>query len=145
MYDERGRIIGCRLRRPDGSKWAVKGSIQGLFVPDGLDDDLMFVVEGASDTAAMIGIGLNAIGKPSAIGCDGMLQTMLSGRDVVVVADDDRIGFLGAARTADALRHVSSRVRLMYMFAQNKDVREWINEGASAADIIRKANNSPEA
>lgn len=33
MKDAKGNVIGIRLRREDGSKFAVKGSKSGLFIP----------------------------------------------------------------------------------------------------------------
>jgi hypothetical protein len=37
MRDSSGTVLGIRLRRPDGSKFAVKGSREGLFIPEDMD------------------------------------------------------------------------------------------------------------
>src|SRR5690606_9675141 len=54
-----GTICGIRLRSPDGRKYSVRGSKQGLFIPDGIDaTDRLLVAEGPTDTAAVLDWGL---------------------------------------------------------------------------------------
>ena len=38
MTDAAGAVLGIRLRRPNGSKFAVRGGKEGLFLPAGLAD-----------------------------------------------------------------------------------------------------------
>jgi hypothetical protein len=85
MRDASARITGVRLRRPDGSKWAVKGSSEGLFYAPGKIGQTVYVAEGASDVAAMMTLGLSAVGKPSAQGGGPALAGMLAGLDVVLI------------------------------------------------------------
>jgi hypothetical protein len=103
MRDGGGNIIGLRLRNDAGKKWAVKGSRSGIFLPDIPPQEIAFVTEGPTDTAAAISLGLYAIGRPSnstggsfireAIGRAGIDQ-------VVIVCDNDKAGVLGANRVA---------------------------------------------
>ena len=36
MRDAGGKVLGIRLRRPDGGKLAIRGGREGLFIPEGL-------------------------------------------------------------------------------------------------------------
>ncbi len=71
MRDAVGGVIGIRLRCPHTArKWAVPGSRAGLFYPAEIfkaERSLrVFVTEGPTDTAALLSIGLPAVGVPSA-------------------------------------------------------------------------------
>ena len=95
MRSERGEVIGVRLRASTGRKWAIRGSRQGLFLPDGalpdvagkVKSDPVVVCEGPTDTAAALDWGLCAVGRPSCAGGLGMLVPLLQRRHVVVLAD----------------------------------------------------------
>jgi phage/plasmid primase-like uncharacterized protein len=143
MRDASARITGVRLRRPDGSKWAVKGSSEGLFYAPGKIGQTVYVAEGASDVAAMMTLGLSAIGKPSAQGGGPALAGMLAGLDVVLIADSDDVGKRGAQATAHHLIGVARRVRIVVP-SVGKDVREWVRAGADAHRIRMAAERAAE-
>jgi hypothetical protein len=92
MVDTQRRIIGLQLRRLGKKQWALTGGKWGLFVPANLADlpDPVYVVEGASDTAAAISAGYAAVGRPSAKGGVEIIAELLSDRDVVVLGENDR-------------------------------------------------------
>jgi hypothetical protein len=143
MRDASARITGVRLRRPDGSKWAVKGSSEGLFYAPGKIGQTVYVAEGASDVAAMMTLGLSAVGKPSAQGGGPALAGMLAGLDVVLIADSDDVGKRGAQATAHHLIGVARRVRIVVP-SVGKDVREWVRAGADAHRIRMAAERAAE-
>ena len=150
MRDDAGRVIGVRLRCPEsGRKWAVRGSRAGLiYSADLLDRDVrrLWVVEGPSDTAAMLSIGLDAVGVPSA-GCGGDLLSDLCRRLVVdgcvIVADADGPGRAGAERLADAVLPVVPSVRVMAPGDGAKDPRAWIVGGADRSAFEAAAADAP--
>ena len=93
MVNGAENVVGISRRYGDGSKKSMGRN--GLFVPAGWRHrpGAVFVVEGASDTAAMTAAGLCAVGRPNNSGGWEMLTALLSatdqGRPVVVVAERD--------------------------------------------------------
>jgi len=145
MSDVSGQIIGIRLRKPNGSKFAVKGSRQGLFIPLEIGNpDRVLICEGPTDCGALLSVGFPTIGRPS---CNGGVQllekwTRESGaKEIVVVADADQAGQQGANDLAAVLCLYVSSVRVIT--PKLKDAREWITAGATKHDIekaIAEAN-----
>jgi len=139
MFDPEGRVVGIALRRPDGSKYAVKGGHHGLFIPAGIvSGDRLLVCEGQTDTAACIDLGFQAVGRP---GCRSTLQQCvelakrLAAPSVVVVGDADEEGHQGAAALASALAVRCRDVRVVFPPEGVKDAREWKRRGATRADV----------
>ena len=65
--------------------------------------DRVFVTEGPSDAAALLSVGLDVVGVPSAGGCADLLARLvrrLEPEDVVIVADGDGPGQRGAMTLA---------------------------------------------
>ncbi len=152
MLDGKCEYIGIRLRSQDGSKFAVRGSRNGLFIPDdGVypdSPDVLYIVEGPTDCAAMVAMGLAAIGLPMSGGGIKYLKEFIGGhrRQVVIVADHDEAkdrpdgtqwhpGIEGAERAAAAIRGVCAGVKVVVP-PNWKDAREMYCAGAGA-DVIR--------
>ena len=150
MRDGEGHICGIRLRRPDGSKFAVMGSKQGLFIPCmQLTKGFVWLVEGPTDVAAMIDIGIYAIGRPS---CSGGVNEVIATirrmkiERAVVVADNDQDkelagrkynpGFDGGRRLAEQLP-----IPHCIMSFPCKDAREFKNLGGSMEQLTALADN----
>lgn len=131
------RVVGVRLRLPDGGKYAVKGGKEGLFVPVALNGTgPLLLPEGPTDTAAALDLGFDAVGRPNCSG--GVPHTIalvkrLSPPGVVVVADADEPGQRGAATLARLLALHSPDVRVIS--PPVKDMREWVRAGATAAHV----------
>jgi len=140
MVNARGVTIGIRLRRPNGSKFAEKGSRQGLFIPTGLTGNApLLITEGPTDLAAALDLGFDAIGRPSCSGgielvCSYLRLTRL--QDVVVFADSDSAGRTGAVALARRIAPFT-RVRVAEPPSTHKDLRAWCRAGARRADIER--------
>jgi len=139
MYDAPGgTVIGVRLRAPDGRKWAVTGSHNGLFCPRSLTGrGALYLPEGMTDTAALAGLGLDAIGRPSCTGGRGLVRRAVCGmgRPLVVVTDADEPGRRGAETLARELASDGASVRVLAPLNGYRDVREWVRAGATASAI----------
>lgn len=138
MSDERGAIIGIRLRFPNGSKRAVLGSRNGLFIPDMTLDRRIYICEGPTDTAAAISLGLSAVGRPSCNACGAMLAAFveLNGvREAVILADNDKPGISGAVSLTLPCPSVVA-------LTPTKDVREFVRLGGTKAQLENLVNGA---
>lgn len=149
MTDAAGQVLGIRLRRPNGSKFAVTGGHDGLFLPDGLDVDVggrLLVCEGPTDTAAVLDFGFPAVGRPSCTGGVGVLVELVKQRrpaEVCIMADGDAPGQRGAGNLAAVLLAYSPAVRIISPPAGIKDARQWKERGAKAADVAAAIDAAP--
>lgn len=139
MTDGNGSVCGIRLRYDSGKKLAVTGSKQGLFIPEMEASYRVFMPEGPTDTAALLSLGVFAIGRPSSSG--GLLAiketiNRLRIREVVIVADNDEDkehnghkfnpGYDGARALQNHLQIPSCVVAL-----PTKDAREFVKDGGN--------------
>jgi phage/plasmid primase-like uncharacterized protein len=149
MRDDAGDVIGIRLRCPKTArKWAVRGSKAGLIYSTDLlsieRPGRVLVCEGPTDTAALLSVGIDAVGVPSAGGGRDLLSALferLRPSDVVIVADGDGPGLLGAERTAEALASVVP-VRVISPPEGIKDARAWVCGGADGEAVLRACDAS---
>jgi putative DNA primase/helicase len=148
--DERnaaGEVIGTAYRNADGSKDTKPRSKRGLILAWPLANyagtsagDPVFVCEGASDTAAMMSLGLHAVGVPMAGQCGAMLAELLAERYAVLVADADGAGRTGMAKIAAAIYDAAARVRVIEPPDGAKDARAAVIAGADRDDFLVLAN-----
>ena len=134
MSDGDHRPIGIRLRAESGRKWAISGSRNGIFWPSDLGSTgPLLACEGPTDTAALLDLGYDAIGRPSCAGAVEMVVEVvrhLRRQDVVVVADTDGPGINGADRLARAMTDAGYRPKVIQPL-QGKDARVWVQAGAT--------------
>ena len=132
MRDGEGEVIGIQVRGE--TKKSITGSRLGLFIPNLDPQPVAFLPEGASDTAALLTLGLYAIGRPSCnTGADHLKVALrrLGVRKVVVVADNDepkengqRPGIAGALKLQQDLKMNS----VVWMpSGRIKDVRQLVH------------------
>lgn len=159
MCDHQGKTIGVRLRSADGTrKLSIVGGRNGLFIPtypqsmiDGEQE--WWVVEGPTDTAAMLDWQLPTIGRPSCSAGVDMTCRFLKGKSVVIVANYDSPktrpdgsifypGQEGAAVLANALATTTDSVRVIYPRRGFKDVREWKRNGATLEELLSIRDNA---
>ncbi len=132
-----GHISGLDLRSLDGRKSAPKGLPRGLiFAPASLQQDGdVLLVEGASDVATLLTLGVPAVGRSSVTAGGDILAELLRHRaeDVVVLGERDRKangtwpGRDGALHIARHLAEAWGRpVRWALPPSPAKDVRAWL-------------------
>lgn len=159
MRDRWRNIIGVRLRRPDGFKFAIENSRNGLFYPELVNDGPVLLPEGPTDTASMISLGFDSIGRPFCRGGIEMLCEVFSRikRPAVIIQDLDAVldenglcghcgdsawchrcrpGQFGAAATADALFGIAQWVKVIAPPPGIKDARQWLRDGASYDSVM---------
>ena len=133
MCDGHGNVVGIRLRRSDGFKFAVRGSKQGIFIAHVPPQKTLFVCEGPTDTAAAVGLGLFAVGRPNCC-CGGAEIKVFARRHqcnrVVMISDNDKPGLDGA-------RKVGAEINLPFAVyvPPAKDLREFVRLGGTRAMI----------
>jgi hypothetical protein len=127
MKDVTGKIIGIRLRNDSEQKWSVKGSKSGLFIPNeylfGFEGTL-YIVEGPTDLAAAMTLGLFAIGRAACLGQEDMLLQYIRAhkvRRVMIVTDNDESGLRGAVKLQNVLR-----IPNCLWVPPTKDIREFM-------------------
>jgi hypothetical protein len=132
MYDENRKIIGIRRRFGDGKKFAVKGSYNGLFIPQGLSESgPLFITEGPTDCAAALDLGFDAIGRPN---CDSKVDITVRfarGRRITIIADNDAVGIAGAKKLSAKLIECCPEVKIIVPPPGIKDLRQWKQQGLS--------------
>jgi hypothetical protein len=141
MRDERMQVTGIHLRTPDAKKFAIKGSKQGIYAVGRPRTDMVLLCEGVTDTAAMLSLGYEAIGRPSCRGAEDICAALCAGRHAVVVADADGPGRAGAQILAMRCKAACRSVRIIEPIAV-KDARAWVLANGSRAmvdTVIRNA------
>lgn len=161
--DAEGKVVGIVRRYRDGAKKTMEHSHHGLYygrTPTVMPGPI-FLPEGGSDTAALIGVGVNVIGRPSNTGGVDDLAAMLAKATKVIVVlgeRDEKLdrkgtncpadcagcmwcfpGLAGAKQTVKRLAEKLNRAVALRMFPGAKDAREWLkqNPGATAPDILQ--------
>lgn len=133
MKDAVKNIIGIQLRRINGEKRAVKGSRNGLFIPNQPMSSIILLCEGASDTAAALTLGFYAIGRQSCTGQADLIKEFCrinSIKEVIIVSDADDPGTKGAMALARSMM-----VDLRIVVPPTKDLREFVNVGGDRATL----------
>jgi hypothetical protein len=152
MTDARGNVLGIRLRRPNGYKFAITGGREGLFVPSSrttiaVTHDSLFITEGPTDTAALLDMGfLNVAGRPSCTGGINLLVELVKVQqrpEVVIVADNDEPGQRGAANLQNVLLVYAPMVRVVAPPGGIKDVRAWLQAAGKREDMERAIQAAP--
>ena len=153
--DVRWCPVGIKRRYPDGAQKHMPGATPGLYMVRDwwLNPGPVFLPEGGSDTAALLTMGLCAVGRSSNTGSIERLIGLLmdcTHKPVVVLGENDRKpervgtsaqcpkrckgcswcwpGRYGAMMTADRLTQSLGRTCYHRMVADAKDTREWVGK-----------------
>lgn len=95
-------------------------------------EDPVIVVEGMSDVAAAMSLGLVAVGRPSNLAGLDELAKLVRGRAAIVIGENDRKpdgstpGETGMIAATQALRKTCTSVAKLLPPADVKDLRQWI-------------------
>ncbi len=148
--DATGAVIGTAHRDAAGRKGFAPGGQRGLIVAWPLPTYAgagaaapVFVCEGASDIAALLGLNLDAVGVPMAGQCGPVLAELLAGRHAVIVADADDAGRRGAQAIAAALIPRCASVRTIEPPGGAKDARAAVIAGADREAFLTLAGAAP--
>jgi len=136
MYDRVGPV-GIRLRSMNGRKWSVPGSRSGIFRPaNQAASATLLICEGPTDTAAAMDLDYYALGRPSCSGAVDITISIVKAMPVeriIIVSDGDEPGLRGACHLAN--RMWNSGIRVNIIIPPAKDLREWVNQGATRDDV----------
>jgi phage/plasmid primase-like uncharacterized protein len=152
MRDKAGAVVGIRLRRPDGRKFAVNGGKEGLFfeptvIEEKVIEPHLLVCEGPTDTAALLDLGFEAVvGRPSCAGGVKLLVELTRRRrpaQVVIVADRDEPGRRGADNLAAVLVAYVPTLKVIAPPAGIKDARDWLRAGGTPSDVEQAIAAAP--
>jgi DNA primase len=145
MFDAAANVLGIRLRRPSGFKFAVTGGREGLFIPTTIEaaSSPLLICEGATDAAALVDMGFRqAMGRPSCAGGIKLLVELVRRRqppEVVIVADGDEPGRRGAGNLASVLVAYAPAVRVIEPPQGIKDSRDWLRAGGTRNHVEQRA------
>lgn len=151
--DAEGSVVGQAKRFDDGGKGFVTGGNRGLTYAAPLDRyagatmvDPVFVVEGMSDVAAGLSMGLDIVGRPSAIGGATQLAELLKDRHVCIIAENDDAGQNGAKAIAEKIVGDVRTLRIISPPVEHKDLRTWYAEpgGITMTDLREIVAEAPE-
>ncbi len=148
--DASGEKIGTAYRDASGGKTSRTGGKRGLILPWPLPayagstaSNPVYIAEGASDTAALLTLGFDAVGVPMAGHCGMLLAHLMKNRHVVLVADADTAGRRGASKIAARLVEQCESVRIIEPPGGAKDVREAVVAGSDRAAFESLAAVAP--
>jgi len=145
-----GDIIGICCRLKNGDKWSMPGGKRGLTfeVPRQESSSPILIVEGGTDTAAGITLGLDTVGRPSASGGVSHLAELLADfttdRQIIVLGENDKKngdwpGREGAVSTAEKLAKLLNRLVDWALPPDGaKDLRVWLSEYGRDGDGFLK-------
>lgn len=151
MRDGAGNIVGVHLRKANGFKLSLLGGTNGLFMPTGLVAPRgLFVCEGASDTAALLDLGVPVVGRPSCNSGNAYLADLVQRwepRIVAIVPDNDEVKSNGARPGIDGARNLARdlalhvpKLKIVRLPNEFKDARQWKQAGATRADLLKLTN-----
>ncbi|QDV43775.1 Zinc-binding domain of primase-helicase [Stieleria neptunia] len=155
MRNETHTVIGvriCGLPWTDQrhAKWSRRGSQSGIFVARRVTSDTsfaadstrLFITEGASDTAAAIGLGLWVIGRASCSASTFFVDRYIHRHQpsqLTIIADNDDAGRNGAKRLAkslcQALPKSLSEIDVIQPPAPANDFRAWVGAASPPIDL----------
>lgn len=137
MHDANGKVIGVRLRYPNGRKLSVKGSRSGLFLHDAdCSHGLLLVAEGPTDAAALHSLGYNVVGRPSCNGGTKYLYDFVNWRhQVVLIPDKDKPGIDGAESVVKTLKVKTKQIKIVEPRGSCKDAKEWVLGGLTRGQL----------
>lgn len=131
MRKANGGIVGIRRRFPSGEKKSVQGGREGIFIPAKLAESVI-VVEGPTDLAALLTIGICAIGRPNCLGgIHEIVELAKRIRITAILVDNDGPGERGGKSLAKQVG-----VKVVHPPEGIKDARAWVIAGATSGDVL---------
>ena len=151
MRNGKNELVGWNRRFENGEKKIVAGMKGGLYIPQVEPQDMAFICEGGSDTAALFDMGLFGIGRFNVSSGLVDLKQFLSANKIykaVIIADNDGIKKYNAGTGRPG---IEGALRLKKDLGVNsviwmppspcKDVREFKKRGGTASLIFNEIKN----
>lgn len=156
--DATGKIVGITRRYRDGSKKTFRGTTNGLFYSPNWQKTpgVVLILEGGSDVAAALSMGICAIGRPSNVGGTTEIKQMLAGknRQVIVVGENDEKphkrgihdycpkdcpGCMHCFPGMYGAKHTANQLGVKYCMPPKccKDFREMYQNGSVWLDVLK--------
>ena len=138
-WTPQGREKKFPPRRPDGRggwRWGHGDRWLLYRLPELLENPIVFVPEGEKDVESLRSFGFSATTNPG--GADGWrpeFNQYFSGRDVIILPDNDPPGWTRALTIARGLLSFAATVRILELKGA-KDVSEWFEQGHSELELI---------
>ena len=139
-----------RQRRPDGKGgyiWNMEGVQRVLYhLPEVLQADLVLIPEGEKDVDGLREFGFTA--TTGAGGAEKWLESYgetLSGRDVVLLPDNDNPGRRHIEKVAKSLKDVAMSVKVLELpgLPEKGDVSDWIEAGGTKGELEKMIEECP--
>lgn len=139
-----GAVCGIRLRTVRGYKLAVTGGKSGLFQPYATTQTTAYICEGPTTTAALLSLGLFAIGRASCNEGAAMLALLLPKIGVsraVIVGDNDNDKFRPDGSMfnpgIDGAKRLSGQLPVpnCIWLPPCKDARDYVRHGGTRQGI----------
>jgi putative DNA primase/helicase len=149
--DEAGELLYqvCRFepkdfrpRFPDGrGNWIWKKHPRQVLyrLPEVLEAPIVFVVEGERDVETLRSHGFVATTNAGGAKAPWLSQytASLSGREVIIIPDNDAPGWQRAATVANALLGAAARIRVVDELPKStKDITAWFEAGHSECELF---------
>ncbi len=135
---------GFFQRRPDGRGGWINNVQNVRIVPYRFNDlaanpeATVWIVEGEKDADRLAGLGLIATTNPMGAGTwRPELNEALTGRDVVIIPDNDEPGRRHAQQVATSLHGVTARIRVLDLpgLPEKGDVSDWLDAGHGVSEL----------
>ena len=139
-----------RQRRPDGKGgwiWNMEGVQRVLYrLSDVLQSDLVLIVEGEKDVDNLRELGFSATTSPG--GAEKWLESYgesLSGRDVVLLPDNDSPGRRHIEKVAKSLQGVAKSIKVLELpgLPEKGDASDWIEAGRTKEELEKMIAECP--
>ena len=139
-----------RQRRPDGKGgwiWNMDGVQRVLYrLPEVLQAELVCVCEGEKDVDNLRELGFTATTSPG--GAEKWLESYgetLSGRDVVLLPDNDEPGRRHIGKVAKSLKNVARSIKVIELpgLSDKGDVSDWILAGGTKEELEKMIYECP--
>lgn len=131
-------------RRPDGrGGWInnLDGVTRMLYrLPEVIEADQVFIVEGEKDVETLRGTGLVATCNPMGAGkWRSEYNEYLRGKSVIIIPDNDEPGKAHAQSVAGNLAGIAASIKVLELtgLRQGGDITDWFENGGNKPTLIR--------
>lgn len=140
MANAAGEVVGIKILLDNGATLSVAGGRDGVFLPTPFprSTDRVLIADGPIETAALLDLGLHAIGRPAGRGSGQDILQWLRRRapmSVVIVSLRDESSGQRSMELARALYPYCEQVRVIRPPEGIDDAWEWKLRGATANDL----------